>query len=176
MKRIINWILALFESQTVQDEPKPLPEEPIQEPIPMPPATNKNRVVITRQEPDNGIQTVGELYATRRRDLTVFTCKTLELAWKNNAHNISCIPKGIYQCSKRPFYATFMYQVLNVLNRKGIFFHVGNYWHDVLGCIILGASFSDINHDGQIDISSSKPTVAAFMAFFGGEDFELEIK
>lgn len=28
----------------------------------------------------------------------LFVCKTLELAWKANANNISCIPTGTYEC------------------------------------------------------------------------------
>lgn len=139
------------------------------------PPTRINRVCITRK-PDNGIETESILFAVRAKDDQTFSCVTLELPWKNNATDISCIPKGTYQCSKRPFYATMMYQVLGVLGRIGIFFHVGNYWHDVLGCIILGATFADINRDGQIDITNSKPTVDAFMAFYDGEDFELIIQ
>lgn len=132
--------------------------------------------VIIKRTPDNGTETVGSLSATRAIDISTFSCKTLELAWKNNAHDVSCIPKGTYKVSLRPFYSTTMYQILDVPGRSGIFFHVGNFWHDVLGCVILGATLSDINKDGQIDVASSKPTVAAFMDFFDGEDFELTIE
>lgn len=142
-------------------------------PTPVPPATTNN-VVLTR-ETDNGIETLGSIVATRTdgQKLTEFT---LELPWKNNAINISCIPKGTYHCSIKPFHSTTQYEVLNVPGRSGIYLHTGNYFHDSMGCIILGQGQGDINHDGQTDVTNSTKAVSALKAFFSSEDFTLTIQ
>lgn len=141
-------------------------------PSPMP--TTKNTVIVTR-ETDNGVETLGSLIATKA-DGTTLTEYTLELPWKNNSLNISCIPKGTYQCSIKPFHSTTQYEILNVPNRSGIFIHVGNYYHDSLGCIILGGGKGDINHDGQIDVTNSTKSISALKKFFSNEDFTLTVQ
>lgn len=75
-------------------------------------------------------------------------CKTIELPWKANQRNISCIPKGIYKVRKR-FSAKFKWhlEVMNVKNRDLILFHPAN---DVLkelnGCI---APVSELTGKGK---------------------------
>lgn len=134
-----------------------------------------NTVTIIRGT-DDTVETIGTLKAIRARDNHVFTCETLELPWKNNQHDISCIPKGTYYCSIRPFFSKDRYELMNVPDRTGIFIHEGNYYHDVLGCILLGIKPSDINHDGQIDVTASVATITAFMTFMQNEPFTLTIE
>lgn len=66
-------------------------------------------------------------------------CNTLELPWKNNERQISCIPAGTYTC-KRWYSPSFgwTYLVLDVPNRSYIEFHTGNTIKDTKGCILLG--------------------------------------
>jgi hypothetical protein len=75
--------------------------------------------------------------------------KTIELPWRNNSRNISCIPTGEYLVSSRYSAAPFnrvLYEVQNVPNRSGILIHRGNYAGDkamgrkshFAGCIGLG--------------------------------------
>lgn len=129
-------------------------------------------VTITRLS-DNGVETIGSLVATNNG--ATFTCSTLELPWKNNQHDISCIPKGTYQASVQPFHNTHMYELSPTEPRTGIFIHPGNYYKDSLGCILLGVRPSDINADGQVDVTSSVNTVSAFMSFMHNNDFTLTI-
>lgn len=142
-------------------------------PTPQPTPTS-NSVILTRGT-DDGIETLGSLVASRSDGQTLSEF-TLELPWKNNAQNISCIPKGVYHCSIKPFHSTTQYEVLNVPGRAGIFIHVGNYYHDSMGCIILGQGKGDINHDGQTDVTNSVKAISALKKFFNNEDFTLTIQ
>lgn len=74
-----------------------------------------------------------------------FCCLTLELPWKDNKKNESCIPLGEYVCkitkdrkTKSGKAINLTYEVENVPNRSGILFHVGNFLQDTHGCILLG--------------------------------------
>lgn len=128
-------------------------------------------VTITRTS-DNGIQTLGDL------NFGSFNCKTIERPWKNNQHNISCIPKGTYHCTYT-FSLTHLgwtYQVNNVPNRSGIRIHSANYYTDLEGCIGLGSGYEDINKDGQLDAINSKLTVNNFVTLLNKKDFTLIIK
>jgi hypothetical protein len=125
-------------------------------------------VILTRNS-DDGVQTLGSL------DVGF---KTLERPWKNNTKNISCIPKGTYLC-KYNFSLGKLgwgYEVQGVPNRSGIRIHVGNYWFNSDGCILLGNGYSDINKDGEIDVINSKISINAFVKLMGKKDFYLTIK
>lgn len=72
-------------------------------------------------------------------------CDTLELAWKDNQKNISCIPAGEYDARLRlpRESATRDYihlLVKDVPNRSYILFHIGNTTKDTQGCILVGQS------------------------------------
>ena len=115
-----------------------------------------------------------------------FMAKTLELAWKNNENNVSCIPIGTYICkytrSKRISEATgkdyFTYEITNVPNRGGVRIHSANYFHQLRGCIALGDKDKslDMDGDGSIDIAHSGATIKAFELLMNYEDFNLIIK
>lgn len=130
-------------------------------------------VTITRNS-DNGTETLGTLVLTKP-DGSTWSCRTLERPWLNNQHNVSCIPAGTYQCQIQRFYATHMYEIMDVPDRTGIFLHPANYVTQLLGCIALGVNPKDINADGQIDVTSSQATVAAFMAECTNQPFTLQI-
>ena len=82
---------------------------------------------------------------------------TLELPWRNNAIDISCIPTGEYMCK---LYSSDKYpnvwQVMNVVNRSLILQHWGNYLKNSNGCILVGEKFCDLNQDGIADIGESR--------------------
>jgi hypothetical protein len=64
---------------------------------------------------------------------------TLELPWKDNKHDVSCIPKGSYVCRLTPTKNHGMtYAVTGVPNRVGVLIHPGNTVRDTLGCILVG--------------------------------------
>ncbi len=132
---------------------------------------DSNTVTITRDQ-DNGWQTVGKL------QIGNFICYTLEKPWALNMKNVSCIPKGTYQCrySFSPKFIKYTYEILNVSDRSSIRIHSGNFFFDIQGCILLGDSYRDINADGKVDILNSKVTVKKLEDLLERKDFTLVIK
>lgn len=127
--------------------------------------------VTLARKADDTVQTLGELSVGN------FVCKSLERPWKNNAKNISSIPRGIYDCkwTFSPRLMRYTYEVLKVPNRSGIRFHKGNYFFDVDGCILLGSAFQDINFDGKKDVINSTITLASFEKLMNKKPFKLNI-
>jgi hypothetical protein len=119
---------------------------------------------------DDGVQTLGIL-----TNVTGKVYQTLELAWKKNAKQISCIPKGIYKVRKRTSakYGEH-FHILNVPNRDFILCHHGNYHTDILGCILVGKGLLDINKDGRLDVTGSRQAMKELLSTLPKE-FELEI-
>jgi Family of unknown function (DUF5675) len=135
-------------------------------------------VVITRTYTDK--ETFGELVATNGG--ATFTCKTLELPWKNNQRNVSCIPAGWYTVdwSFSASRMKYTYRIKNVTGRSGILIHVGNFAAgkkvDIEGCILVGNAFKDLNNDSILDIANSTVTLKALEGFLGKKSFTLQIK
>lgn len=108
---------------------------------------------------------------------------TLELPWKDNKSNISCIPAGEYEIVfvYSPAFKRKLYRLLDVKGRSGILVHSANYAgdrskgfrSDLLGCIALGNGRSVLN--GQKAIISSGDAVRRFEKFLGGEKAKLRI-
>lgn len=70
-------------------------------------------------------------------------CYTLELPWKNNERNISCIPFGEYQVHKTlSTKHGSCFRLNHVPNRDAILIHAGNYLTDTQGCILVGLDCS----------------------------------
>jgi len=98
---------------------------------------------------------------------------TIERPWVNNEPNISCIPEGVYTCSKyssRRFPRT--YQVDDVVNRSYILFHVANQASEVQGCIGLGKSISFNDYR----VVNSRIAMNEFIDFMSErENFDLKV-
>lgn len=135
---------------------------------------------LTREKSDDK-QTLGVIATLNGSELWV--AKTLELPWKGNANDISCIPTGIYLCrytrsnrlSNAAGHDVFTYEVLNVPGRAGIRMHSANYFSQLLGCIALGDTLKDINADVELDVLHSGATVAKFVEIMQKQDFTLFI-
>jgi hypothetical protein len=125
--------------------------------------------VILNRVSDDGEQTLGAL-SFMQDNGQVFLCKTLELPWKDNHAETSCIPAGTYNCSftksakftAREGHDVFTYELENVPGRGGIRIHSANFFSDLLGCIALGGALQDINGDGEQDVVNSRNTIHAF--------------
>lgn len=88
---------------------------------------------------DNG--TFGEMILNGDR-----LCVTCEPPWRDNQHNISCIPAGTYHfqphdSNEHPG----VWIATDVPDRTGILIHEGNTIHDSKGCIIVGSTFGNID-------------------------------
>jgi len=132
-----------------------------------------------------------ELFRLRRSDQGteglivsgIFQCRTLELPWRDNEKQISCIPPGIYDVDIRLSnkYGR-VYWVRKVPNRSYILIHSGNYAGDktkgfkthVMGCILLGKKSGILS--GQVAVLNSRITVRSFMSHMQYEPFRLRIQ
>lgn len=89
--------------------------------------------------------TNGELFLNGNR-----VCFTIELPWKNNARQVSCIPEGRYELQKRytPRFGKH-FILLHVPNRSYICLHAANdALKEIKGCI---ASVTTITGEGTGD-------------------------
>ena len=107
-------------------------------------------------------------------------CHTLELPWRDNQPNVSCIPAGEYPieqvtasrsiCGRR-----VLYLVQNVPGRSGILLHAGTwagnkdqgFKADSLGCPLMGYRTGRLQ--SQRAILSSRVAVGDFMQVMGGK-------
>lgn len=107
-----------------------------------------------------------------------FNCKTLELGWKNNTPNKSCIPPNPsrceeYSCVRLESSPSFNYPHLWLQDVKGrtyIKVHKGNYYDEILGCILVGDGFYDLDSDGLKDVTNSGITLEKIMGYIEKDD------
>lgn len=97
----------------------------------------------------------------------IFEFRTLELPWRDNERNVSCIPAGEYLVKKMHPTSKRKYQyfwVQDVPGRDSILFHPGNYTHQIRGCILPGEDFADLDNDSIIDITNTTATLKILTA------------
>lgn len=101
-------------------------------------------------------------------------CVAVELPWKNNAQFVSCIPAGIYNCTKMVHIKHgVIWKVNDVVGRSGVLIHEGNTIKDVLGCIAMGRYFGSV--DGLPAVMDSDNTMTELRTVFEDE-FDLIIR
>lgn len=121
----------------------------------------QNAVLIRLNADDK--QTLGRLYLYEGLD-DIFNCTTLELPFKANMRNISCIPPGRYEVKRRHSKKYgYHFIIEKVHERSYILIHVANYYTELRGCIGVGKSFAKINEDNYKDITSSRNTLKALL-------------
>ena len=85
---------------------------------------------------------------------------TLELPWRDNLPQVSCIPAGGYDCKVRPCSQGISaglglaIEVTGVPGRSDILIHVGNTPKNIKGCVLVGERFGDDINYGTIVVSS----------------------
>lgn len=109
-------------------------------------------------------QTLGNLVVFDEKGLPVFSSACIERGWRNNERNVSCVPTGAYPIVHEfsPRFGTKLWELKEVPNRSECKVHPANNWHQLNGCIALGIKLKDIDRDGYIDVTSSKPTHQLF--------------
>ena len=135
--------------------------------------SNNLRAVLVRLN-DNNTQTLGRLQLFNELDV-IFEGVTLELPFKANIKNISCIPTGVYRVMPRTSEKHAQhYILLDTIGRELILIHTANYYTQLRGCIAIGSNFYDINDDGEFDITHSRRSLKALLAA-APNGFELTI-
>ncbi|MCH4824292.1 DUF5675 family protein [Gramella lutea] len=124
---------------------------------------------------DDGTQTLGRLFVLDKNNAIKYQCDTLELSWKENKNRISCIPEGEYTVLKR-FSKKFKnhFHITKVEGRSYILIHSGNFYSQILGCVLVGNDLKEINGDGRLDVVNSRETLADLLGILPGE-FKLKI-
>ena len=91
-------------------------------------------------------------------------CYTIELPWKDNQHNISCIPEGTYALQKRcDEHFGWHLQVMHVPGRDLILIHPANdAMKELKGCI---APVTILTGDGKGDSSKAMFTKLKMILF-----------
>ena len=137
-------------------------------------ALNQNIQFELKRTNKSDIQTMGEMSVLDGNE-NIFSCKTIELPWRDNKINISCIPEGKYKVKKR--YSDkygHHFHILNVPDRSLILIHAGNYYSQTKGCILVGSEHTDINSDGVCDVVNSRFTLEKLNQILP-ENFEITI-
>ncbi len=111
-----------------------------------------------------------------------FSCATLELPWRDNRPNISCIPPNTYPLAWRVSKRWKAFHIQNVPGRSWILMHAGNFAGavkkgfktNVQGCVLLGRRFGLIQ--GQRAVLVSRATVRRFNNLMAGKNARIIIK
>jgi hypothetical protein len=111
-------------------------------------------------------QTLGLLYLLKDNNSIIDKWDSLELPWVNNERRVSCIPEGSYKVIKHksPKFGNTLW-LQDVPNRSEILIHKGNFYSDILGCILIGTDLKDINNDDFLDVVNSTTAVNQLMDY-----------
>jgi hypothetical protein len=101
-------------------------------------------------------------------------CYTLELPWKDNKQNISCIPTGKYKCIVAKYKGKDRWLIQNVPNRDGIFIHEGNVHSEIKGCVLIGSGIGYLNDDRAV-LGSANAMHEFMLKTKGMNEIELEV-
>lgn len=84
-----------------------------------------------------------------------FNCFTVELPWKGNTSNESCIPAGMYEYKRitSPSSGKRVLRLAGVEGRTLVNIERANFVRQLLGCIAVGRDLTFLDADAIIDIS-----------------------
>lgn len=86
-------------------------------------------------------------------------CVTLELPWRGNAPNISCIPTGRYVAKRTPSLLVAKltknvwpsaFEITGVPGRSRVLIHPGNTAADTQGCILVAQYYGKLRGDRAV--------------------------
>lgn len=119
------------------------------------------------RDDQNDVRTLGAMID----DDGTRVCETLELPWRDNQHDISCVPEGEYECrlAYSPSHKRDLYWLQDVPGRGCVEIHIGNTVHDTKGCILLGTTRTENG------IVASRWAFEKFMKHMDGKNFTLSI-
>lgn len=116
---------------------------------------------------------LGMIFVKDEEGMLTYLAKTLERGWVDNQKNVSCVPKGIYnlKLEHSPKFNRNLWELYGVPNRSECKFHSANYWRQLNGCIALGHAHKDIDNDGDVDVTSSRKSLALLHVALQGQSF-----
>lgn len=88
---------------------------------------------------------------------------TLELPWRKNERNTSCVPAGVYDIVLEPSaaFGRDLWELKDVPGRSEVKIHAANFTAQLRGCIAPALELRDINSDGIPDAANSRLALAA---------------
>ena len=113
---------------------------------------------------------LADLVSTRK------VCETLELPWRDNAFNISCIPAGTYAVKpyrSRRFGECFAFMDEETKPRTSIRIHAGNFPTETRGCVLVGGWTGFVN--GSLGVVQSQAALRMLRDVYP-DGFSLHIK
>ena len=121
--------------------------------------------------------------------IELWSAHSLELPWRDNQPEVSCVPAAIYVATVVPSgrFGYPVYQLKAVPNRTACELHDGNwagdvslgYRSDVEGCTVFGTTAGQLAPPGkapQLAVMNSDVARKALMAATGGADIEVEYR
>ena len=116
-------------------------------------------------------QSLGNVLIRNEYGNFVYARHLLELGWRNNQRNISCIPAGHYdlRLENSPKFKQKLWEAKGVPNRSECKFHVANFSSQINGCFAPGMTKFDLNRDGEKDMVNSREAFEEFMDAMGGD-------
>lgn len=120
-----------------------------------------NRLILVRTKEPSG-RTIGAFMVVNDNGGIEYTCASLELPWRNNKRDVSCIPPDTYKLTKTLESPSFKYphfDIHNVMGRSYIKIHVLNYVEQTRGCPGCGETVSE---DGN-NIWNSKKALSKLL-------------
>jgi hypothetical protein len=117
--------------------------------------------------------TVGEIVVPG----TSFRGAVLELPWRDNSPNVSCVLAALYKMKRDTFKGKYVnYKILDVPGREAIELHRGNTVADTRGCPLIGSTAIVKTAERSAVLAESTKAFNAFMLAMENEEIaELEI-
>ncbi len=106
-----------------------------------------------------------------------FDCFTIELPWRQNESNRSCIPPGVYPFKKiiSPSKNREVFRLTDVPGRDLINIENANYVSQLRGCIAVGNKIEFMNSDAIPDAANSVQTLDKLLAFIPHDEGVINI-
>jgi len=126
--------------------------------------------MLLKRQPSTDDGTLGELFDDDGNHL----CYTIELPWKENLPDKSCIPLGTYEFNRyiSPKHGS-VWIARDVPNRTNIEIHPANLADELLGCIGVGDTIGNI--DGMVAVLNSRSTFRMLLSTLA-DSFSLTIQ
>lgn len=124
----------------------------------------ESREIVLIRNVSEEYQELGNFFVFDGDGRKLFECKSLELAWRDNQRNISCIPAGsydiVFEWSSK--YSMYLWEMKDVPGRTETKIHAANYFRQLQGCIALGDMHIDMDGDTYRDVRNSVKTILKF--------------